>query len=281
MKRFVMAGAAGLMLLASAPASAQAEDTAAGEDLTGEQLAEFGALMGQVFQTEPLTATQEARLPQARALVETMMPDGFYGQMMGDVMDKMMRPMMTMFSTPDFILAARLSLEDGALDDLEESEKAELLEMLDPAHDRRVDAIINVLTGQMAGMFEVMEDPMRDGLSKAYAVRFDQDQLADIGAFFATPTGEIYAREQMALFADPQVMQASMQALPAMMSGFGDMEATMKEAMASLPKERSYEDLDTAQRRRMAQLLGLDVDSLAEVVLPPKPVESEGVDAGM
>ncbi len=281
MKRFVMAGAAGLMLLASAPASAQAEDAAAGEDLTGEQLAEFGALMGQVFQTEPLTATQEARLPQARALVETMMPDGFYGQMMGDVMDKMMRPMMTMFSTPDFILAARLSLEDGSLDDLEESEKDELVEMLDPAHDRRADAIINVLTGQMAGMFEVMEDPIREGLSKAYAVRFDQDQLADIGAFFATPTGEIYAREQMALFADPQVMRASMQALPAMMSGFGDMEATMKEAMASLPKERSYEDLDTAQRRRMAQLLGLDVDSLAEVVLPPKPVESDGDDAGM
>ena len=41
----------------------------------------------------------------------------------------------------------------------------------------------------------------------------------------SAPTGSEYARESMALFADPQVMQASMQALPAMMSGFGDIES--------------------------------------------------------
>lgn len=78
----------------------------------------------------------------------------------------------------------------------------------------------------------------------------------------------------MALFADPQVMQASIQALPAMMSGFGDMETAMKEAMASLPSERRYADLTLEQRERLAALLGLDPDNLADIVKPPKPVDA-------
>ena len=133
--------------------------------------------------------------------------------------------------------------------------------------------MVEVLTLRMGGMFSAMEAPMREGLSKAYAVRFDEGQLADIAAFFATPTGREYARESMALFADPQVMQASMQALPAMMNGFGDIESAMREAMAALPAERGYGDLTGAQRQRMAELLDVDPAQLADLVNPPKPLD--------
>ena len=145
--------------------------------------------------------------------------------------------------------------------------------MLDPAYEARGDAMVGVLTSRMGGMFTAMEGPMREGLSKAYAVRFDDAQLADIAAFFATPTGGEYARESMALFADPQVMQASMQALPAMMSGFGDIESAMREAMAALPAERGYGDLTEAQRERMAELLDVDPAQLADLVNPPKSMD--------
>ena len=77
----------------------------------------------------------------------------------------------------------------------------------------------------------------------------------------------------MALFADPQVMQASMQALPAMMSGFGDIESAMREAMEALPAERGYGDLTEAQRERMAELLEIDPAQLADLVNPPKPMD--------
>ncbi|MDG5752159.1 DUF2059 domain-containing protein [Qipengyuania sp. XHP0211] len=270
-----------LALAMTTPAWAQDEVEATTEIPAGDSMAEIAQMMGAIFQTEPLTAEQEERLPQAEALVGTMMPEGFYGTMMSEMMDKMMRPMMSMFTQPKFVLAGRLEIDQERLDALDEEQRAELAGLLDPGYAERADAIINVMTDKMGGAFSVMEKPMREGLSKAYAVRFDENQLADIAAFFATPTGEIYAREQMALFADPQVMQSSMQALPAMMGSFGDMETAMAEAMATLPAERSYADLTEAERARMAELLGVDAAALEDVVKPPKPMEKETISSGL
>ncbi|MBK62859.1 MAG: hypothetical protein CL575_07970 [Altererythrobacter sp.] len=254
------------------PLAAQAQTGAATEEVSQQRLEEISSMMSNLFVADPLTAEQEARLPAAQAVVGAMMPDGFYGTMMTDIVDKMMRPMMTMFSSPEIILSARLDLDEEAIGQLTEAEQAEISAMLDPAFDQRVDAIIGVMTEKMGGMFAVMEDPMREGLSKAYAVRFDDNQLADIAAFFATPTGSVYAKESMALFSDPQVMQASMKALPAMMSSFGNIETAMEESMANLPKEAAYSDLTAAQRQRLAELLGIEPEDLSEVIKPPRPM---------
>lgn len=269
MRKFILAATAALSVAVAPPVHAQ-DDEPASEEMSEEAMGELAAMMTGIFQAEPLTAEQEARLPAAQSVVGAMMPEGFYGEMMGDMMDKMIRPMMSMFSTPDFILGTRLAADEETLGELDETQKVELLEMLDPAYDRRTDVIVEVMTESMGGIFDTLEPPMREGLSKAYAVRFDDDQLADIGAFFATPTGGTYARESMALFADPQVMQAMMQALPQMMGSFGNLETVMKEAMAELPAERAYEDLTDAQRTRMAELLGVDEAELADIVSPPK-----------
>ena len=257
----------------AAPLAAQERTGAETEEVSQAEVEEVAAMMANLFVAEPLTAEQEVRLPAAQAVVGTMMPDGFYGTMMGKMVDKMIRPMMSMFSSPEFFLAARLDLDEEAIGNLTTEEQAEISAMLDPALDRRVDAIIDVMTDKMGGMFAVMEEPVREGLAKAYAVRFDDRQLADIAAFFATPTGSVYARESMALFSDPQVMQASMKALPTMMSGFGSMETAMAEAMADLPQERAYADLTMAQRRRMSELLGVDQDELSSVIKPPRAPE--------
>lgn len=273
-----MKGMAGKFIAAAAlvcavPVVAQQETATHESAMSSEALDGFAGMMAGLFQTEPLTDEQTARLPAAQAVVGQMMPDGFYGEMMGGMMDKMLRPMLSMFSQPEFVLGARLAVEAEAVEALGEDEQAELTAMLDPAYEARGDAMVEVLTLRMGGMFSAMEAPMREGLSKAYAVRFDEGQLADIAAFFATPTGSEYARESMALFADPQVMQASMQALPAMMNGFGDIESAMREAMAALPAERGYGDLTGAQRQRMAELLDVDPAKLADLVNPPKPLD--------
>jgi len=262
-------------LVLAAPLSAQQSD-AGSESLSGANLDQFAELMGGLFQTEPLTQEQEARLPAATAVVGLMMPEGFYAEMMGDVMDKTMRPMMSMFTSPDFILSSRLTLDEPAIDALDEAQKAELLNMLDPAWDRRVDAILDVLLGNLGDAFVAMEPPMREGLSKAYAVRFDEGQLEDIAVFFETPTGAIFARESMALFADPQVMSSSMQAMPQMMASFGNMETAIVEAMAELPAERGYADLNTQERGRMAELLEIAPEALEQSVVPPKSNGANG-----
>ena len=272
MKKIVNAMAAAALVCA-VPAAAQEDPEHSQSAMSPGELDEFAGMMASLFQTEPLTEEQNARLPAAQAVVGEMMPDGFYGEMMAGMMDKMLRPMLTMFSQPEFVLGARLTVDAEAIEALEEAEQAELTAMLDPAYQARGDAMVAVLTSRMGGMFTAMEGPMREGLSKAYAVRFDDAQLADIAAFFATPTGGEYARESMALFADPQVMQASMQALPAMMSGFGDIESAMREAMAALPAERGYGDLTDAQRERMAELLDVDPAQLADLVNPPKSMD--------
>ena len=272
MKKIVNAMAAAALVCA-VPAAAQEDPEHSQSAMSPGDLDEFAGMMAGLFQTEPLTEEQNARLPAAQAVVGEMMPDGFYGEMMAGMMDKMLRPMLTMFSQPEFVLGARLAVDAETIEALEEGEQAELTAMLDPAYEARGDAMVAVLTSRMGGMFTAMEGPMREGLSKAYAVRFDDAQLADIAAFFATPTGGEYARESMALFADPQVMQASMQALPAMMSGFGDIESAMREAMAALPAERGYGDLTEAQRERMAELLDVDPAQLADLVNPPKSMD--------
>lgn len=272
MKKIVNAMAAAALVCA-VPAAAQEDPEHSESAMSPGDLDEFAGIMAGLFQTEPLTEEQNARLPAAQAVVGEIMPDGFYGEMMAGMMDKMLRPMLTMFSQPEFVLGARLTVDAEAIEALEEAEQAELTAMLDPAYQARGDAMVAVLTSRMGGMFTAMEGPMREGLSKAYAVRFDDAQLADIAAFFATPTGGEYARESMALFADPQVMQASMQALPAMMSGFGDIESAMREAMAALPAERGYGDLTEAQRERMAELLDVDPAQLADLVNPPKSMD--------
>ena len=226
------------------------------------------AMMSGLFQAEPLTAEQEARLPAATAIVATMMPEGFYGEIMRDMMEKTMRPMMAMFSEPDFILASRLTLDEAALADLSDAEKQELLTMLDPAWDQRADTMVDALISNMGGAFAAVEPPVRAGLAKAYAVRFDEAQLADISTFFATPTGGEFARQSMALFADPQVMGATMEAMPEMIGSFTEMETAMEAALESLPAERDYADLSMAQRARMADLLGVEPDALGDMVIP-------------
>ncbi|MDN3647031.1 DUF2059 domain-containing protein [Pontixanthobacter aestiaquae] len=264
-------------LALSTPLAAQ-EAGAASEEVGDESMDAIAAMLGGLFQSEPLTEEQEARLPAATAVVSTMMPEGFYGEMMGGMMDKMMRPMMAMFSEPSFILSTRLAVDEETVGALGEDEQAEVLSMLDPAWDRRTDAILGVVLGNMGDLFVAMEPPMREGLSKAYAVRFDESQLADISTFFQTPTGEVYARESMVLMADPQVMSATMQALPQMMGSFTNMEGAIEQAMAELPAERGYEDLSSTERRRLAELLGISAEEVEGAVISPKAGDAFGTE---
>ena len=275
-KAFVGIGAA--LALATQPVAAQ-EDTASPGEPSAEQMEQIMGMFGSMFQADPLTPEQEARLPASQALVQKIMPDGFYGEIMAKTMDGVLEPIMGMFSGPtgaDLVLSTRLAIDPENLADLDGDAKMEIVRMLDPAYDQRGEVMRSAFAGMMTGMFDQLEPPMREGLSRAYAVRFSEEQLADIAAFFETPTGGLYARESMALFTDPQVMSATMQAMPAMMSGFSDFETIIKTAMEELPAERAFTDLSVEERQRLGELLGLPDEELSDAVVAPKDMsESE------
>ena len=272
----IFAGLSALAVLGMAvPAHAQEEaeqsrvvvtTTVENVDPKEAELAAVMGMMGSMFETELLTAEEEARLPAARALVETIMPAGLYADMMGEIMDSTLRPMFTMFSGPDFVIAERTGQSVSSLESLSEEERRELAIILDPAYDRRADAMIEGMVGMMTSTFAVVEEPMKDGLSRAYAKRFSDAQMADVAAFFATETGAFYATESMKLFADPEVMGASMAAMPAVLGELGNMTAAIQEIEASLPSKRGYADLTLAQRATLTRELGMTDAELRAVL---------------
>lgn len=272
-RRRIFAAAAGLSALTLTP------QPLAAQEVSDAKLGDVMELMAGMFQAEPLTAEQEARLPAAGALVAVMMPDGFYADMVGDMMDGMIGPIVGMFNGEAgarMVLQSRLDLQPDQLEALSDEERIELAALLDPAFEQRGAVVGDMMGGVMADVAAVMEPLYREGLTKAYAARFDAAQLADIQAFFSTPTGKVYAAESMKLLADPQVMSASMQAMPAMMGGMGDIVAKLEARMAELPGERSWADLTKAQQARMAAVLGVTEAALGERVRDPAQRAGEG-----
>lgn len=272
-RRRIFAATAGLAALALAPQPLAAQDAAA---TNAAQMDEVMQAMAGLFQAEPLTPEQEARLPAASALVAVMMPEGFYAEMMGEMMDGMFGPMTAMFSGEtgaNLLLQSRLAVAPETLEGLSAEERVELATLLDPGFAERGAVMGDLMRGVMAEAAVLIEPLFREGLSKAYAARFDEAQLADIGAFFATPTGRVYASESMKLMADPQVMGASMQALPAMMGSMGDIMTELEAKMAALPPEKAWGELSSAEQARMAALLGMSEVELGASVRDPAPRE--------
>ena len=244
---------AGALALAS-PTLAQ---DSAGED---DPMAAMGDLFGGMFEAEPLTAEQEARLPLARSVVERAMPEGIMSDMMGDMFDGFLGPIMKMAGeTTALDAAGRLGLPTDRLD---EDEAAEAMAMLDPdwrvREVRRAEAMPQIIGTAMAAM----EPTVRDAMTEMYAVYFDEQVLADVGQFLDTPSGSEYIRKSFTMSADPRFMGAMMEAMPAMMGTFMTIEAQLDEATADLAEARSFDDLSDSQRRRLSALTGQDADTL-------------------
>ncbi len=247
---------AGSLALAS-PAVAQDET----QDGAGEE--EALAAMVAVFQPEPLTAEEQARLPLARGIVDKMMPPGTLGEMMGSMFDGMLGPIMEMatdVSASD--VADLLGVESDELS-LDDEQAAEAAAILDPALQERSKRMTEVMPAILSKAMETMEPGMRKALSETYAVYFDKQELTDIDAFFSTKSGVTFARKSMMMSSDPRFMGAMMQSMPAMMGSFGEMEQEMKAAMADLPEPRAYPDLTEDERRRLAELTGLGQDQIS------------------
>ena len=132
------------------------------------------------------TAIDPARLDDARKLMDEIMPPATRDQMMTSIMQSMMGPMVrALRQNPD--LAQSLAAEPKAT------------AVFDAFIKRQQTLATQDLIAALPGMI--------DAMAHAYARRFTRDQLHDLSAFFATPSGQAYIVAAPTVMSDPDVSQ--------------------------------------------------------------------------
>jgi hypothetical protein len=89
-----------------------------------------------------------------------------------------------------------------------------------------------------------LEPQLRAGLARAFARRFTVAQLADMNAFFATPSGSAMAGSFLSLFADPDVVLEMSKSAPLLAKAMPGIIAKVEAATAHLPPKPDYESAD-------------------------------------
>ncbi|MBX7533855.1 DUF2059 domain-containing protein [Qipengyuania sp. 1XM1-15A] len=254
MKKWILALGAPLALSAQ-PVIAQEEE---------QSQEEVFATMAEMFKPEPLTAEQQANLPLAREVITMIMPEGAMAEMMGGTFDDMIKPMLELASKMDAPSLARELGVDMVAREMTDAEIEEASLLVDPVRQERNDRITEMMPELMTGMMQAMEPIMREAMIEVYAANFSTRELTDVATFFKTESGQSYARKSLALQQDPRLVGAVFKALPVMMGSLREMMLEMEKRMADLPAERTWSDLDAAERTRLQALTGLDAQTLED-----------------
>jgi hypothetical protein len=254
MKRYLLTFAAPLALGIS-PVAALAQD---GNGEMDQAMAAFA----EAFVVEPLTAEQQARLPLAQSVVERIMPPGTLGEMMGSMFDGVLGPLGALTQPrAATVVAQQLGLAEGDLN-MDDEQAARAAAMFDPAWEERQRRQAEALPTAMGSLMTSLEPTMRTAMAELYAVHFSDGELADIAAFFATDSGGAYARKSYLLAADPRLMAAVFSEMPTVMGGMMTMQQQLDDATADLPKPRTFAELSSNERKRLADMVGMAVEDL-------------------
>ena len=178
----------------------------------------------------PATAPVDpARLAIAQKVVGALVPDGVYLNMMRDKMPAMVDAMMAQMGG---MTAADMGLPSkGDANETMDQAAAKA----DPAFRERMSISTRVMFEEMGKVFGAMEPRLRAGLSRAFARKFTAQQLADMDAFFSTPSGKAFASEYLATFVDPEVMAEMARATPEIMKSMPAIMKKVEAATAHLP----------------------------------------------
>ena len=251
MKRLLLAATAAFALAGfAAPAAAQEEEI---------DIAAMAAQYASEFQVEPLTPEQAARLPLAREILTRALPDGslqeplavyFEGIYVDPATDEGLPPNEALMQVLNWSLYLEL-----------EPRKAErALAIIDPAFREREAALTRTNFEATRTRMAALEPLMREALAEVYAIYYDEAQLRDIAAFFATPTGGLFARQQLTVAANERL---SMRVFASPIYW----EATMSSYMAAdqsdqFPEPRRFADLSPAEREHLVALTEMDLQAL-------------------
>jgi len=184
---------------------------------------------------ETVTTSNEidpVRYEAAKTAVDHLWPIGTYRRIMDSTMTEMIDTMLSnMFEmkSSDFETG-----EEGAEDEEQTSLGAEM-EAKDPHARERFEITMKVMMAEITPLMESMEPSIRESMAIVYAKRFDVKELTDMNAFFATPSGQAYAREAMMLMVNPEIMGASQEFVPEFMMAMPAIMEKVEEATSHLP----------------------------------------------
>lgn len=224
----------------------------AAEDVPASQVA---------AELEQLTAANDpARMAAAKIAVDHVWPVGTYARMMNGTMDQMMDSILN--STMDLPVRDLAAVGGADTGKLGSATMAQVMEIYDPAYKERLRITSRTMMGEMTTMMTQFEPDIREGLVSAYATKFDTRQLADLNAFFATPTGKAYAADAYLIMMSPEVMSKMQGIMPRLMRQMPAMLQKVQAATASLPRQRTYAELSDAEKGKLAQILGISRSDL-------------------
>ncbi|MDP5280364.1 hypothetical protein Q9Q95_15655 [Sphingomonas sp. DG1-23] len=184
-----------------------------------------GAAMAQAA---PQTAPADpARLAVAQKVVARLVPQGIYLRMMRDAFPQMM----------DGVIAQMSGLTAADLGEKDESGKTleQIAAEKDPAFRERMTIMTRVMGEEMGKVMDKLEPRVRTALGKAFARRFTLQQLGDLDAFFATPSGAAFAKDYLLTFMDPEMMQEMSASAPEMVRAMPAIMKRVEKETAHLP----------------------------------------------
>jgi hypothetical protein len=163
---------------------------------------------------------EPARLAMARDVTVTMFPKGSYAQAMNGFVDIMADRVLGM-SEADFaelMPPAKVKLKKGEKPKVPSTEPLRLaLARKDPMFEPKLEAGKAFAKAMFVKFGDAAEPKFREGMARSLARKFDAQQMGEIRAFLATPTGAAYGRQMIGLWFEPDVMRGSFQAFPEMM----------------------------------------------------------------
>ncbi|HEX8840148.1 MAG TPA: hypothetical protein VF750_06735 [Sphingomicrobium sp.] len=190
------------------------------------------SILDKMFPPQP--EPDPARLVLARTSVQAMWPDGAYGRMMSGFMSNMFNGVMQMKPADFDALSNKAGKKTSAA--LDSRSLHDQVAAKDPYFDQRMTAMRGVMDEEFGKISALVDPRMREGLARSMARRFDGRQLADINAFFATPSGRALASQYMQLWFEPDTLRSMMRALPEMMKLMPDAMEKFKAANDKFPK---------------------------------------------
>jgi len=230
-----------------------------------KEMDEAIAMVEKMFGTKDLPPVDPARLALAQKTTAALVPAGGLEKMLDNVYGKMFNTFLEeMGGTSDLSLSIKTGVDSEKIAALDANTKKAVADVFDPHRKERDDQMIKVIRPLISEFLADLEPPMRDGLAHAYARKFTPAQLTEMNAFFATPTGSVYASESMALGADPEVMVTMIKAMPPVISKFFDRGPALEKQFKDLPKEKSLTDMSDVELAKLAKLMKVDVKVLKD-----------------
>jgi hypothetical protein len=178
-------------------------------------------------QAVPQATPDPARMAVADKVVVKLVPQGTYLRMMRDAFPQMMDAMIARMSG---MTAADLGEKDKSGKTLEQ-----LAAEKDPAFRERMAILTRVMSEEMGKLMDGLEPRVRVALGKSFARRFTLQQLNDLDAFFATPSGSAFAKDYLLTFMDPEMMQEMSAATPEIMRAMPAIMQRVEKETAHLP----------------------------------------------